>query len=144
MTTDLTQAFDEARQAIEATDSLVRVVLSGARRNMTPPARRIDIRPVLIKTKILLQVTQFDGRQTTAKNYEVKDLKISELLESGYSNILVFISTGRMSIRSAGGVIFRRAPERTALTKESVAWIACRASSKACAKSVVMRTNYQM
>ncbi len=86
------------------------MVLSGARRNMTPPALRIDIRPVLIKTKILLQVTQFDGRQTTAKNYEVRDLNISELLESGYSNILVEHTGGSLSIRvtKKHGALIRR------------------------------------
>lgn len=110
MTTDLAQAFDEAGLAIEATDSLVRAVLSGARRNMTPPALRIDIRPVLIKSKILLQVTQFDGRQTTAKNYEVKDLKISELLSSGFSNILVEHTGGSLSVRvtKKHGALVRR------------------------------------
>ena len=110
MTTDLAKAFDEERQATEATDSLVRVVLSGARRNMTPPALRIDIRPVLIKTKILLQVTQFDGRQTTAKNYEVKDLNISELLSSGFSNILVEHTGGSLSVRvtKKHGALVRR------------------------------------
>lgn len=116
MTTDLAQAFDEARQAIEATDSLVRVVLSGARRNMTPPALRIDIRPVLIKTKILLHVTQFDGRQTTAKNYEVKDLKISELLSSGFSNILVEHTGGSLSVRVTkkhGALVRRDKGEKT-------------------------------
>ena len=118
MTTDLAQAFDEARQAIEATGSLVRVVLSGARRNMTPAALRIDIRPVLIKTKILLQVTQFDGRQTTAKNYESKDLKISELLESGFSNILVEHTGGSFSVRVTkkhGALVRREKGEKTQL-----------------------------
>jgi hypothetical protein len=110
MTTDLAQAFDEARQVIETTESLVRVVLSGARRNMTPPALRIDIRPVLIKSKILLQVTQSDGRQTTAKNYEPKDLNIAEFLESGYSNILVEHTGGSLSVRvtKKHGALVRR------------------------------------
>lgn len=99
MTTDLAQAFDEARQVIETTKSLVRVVLSGSRRNMTPPALRIDIRPVLIKDNLLLQVTQSDGRQTTAKNYQPNELKTAELLESGFSNILVEHTGGSLSIR---------------------------------------------
>ena len=118
MTTDLVQAFDEARQVIETTDSLVRVVLSGARRNMTPPALRIDIRPVLIKSKILLQVTHSDGRQTTAKNYEPKDLKIAELLESGFSNILVEHTGGSLSVRVTkkhGALVRRDTGEKTQL-----------------------------
>lgn len=116
MTTDLAQAFDEARRAIEATDSLVRVVLSGARRNMTPPAHRIEIRPVLIKAKLLLQVNEFDGRQTTAKNYELKDLKISELLESGFSNIFVEHTGGSLSVRVTkkhGALVRREKGEKT-------------------------------
>lgn len=110
MTTDLVEAFDEARQVIEETASLVRVVLSGSRRNMTPPAVRIDIRPVLIKDRILLQVTESDGRQTTAKNYEPKELKVAELLQSGFSNILVEHTRGSLSIRvtKKHGALVRR------------------------------------
>lgn len=110
MTTDLVQAFDEARQAIEKTQSLVRVVLSGSRRNMTPRALRIDIRPVLIKGNVLLQVVESDGRQTTAKNYESKELKIADLLESGFSNILVEHTGGSLSIRvtKKHGALVRR------------------------------------
>ena len=110
MTTDLVQAFDEARQVIEKTQSLVRVVLTGSRRNMTPPAVRIDIRPVLIKGKLLLQATESDGRQTTAKNYEPKEFKIAALLESGFSNILVEDTSGSLSIRvtKKHGALVRR------------------------------------
>lgn len=116
MTTDLTEAFDEARQVIEETQSLVRVVLSGSRRNMTPPALRIDIRPVLIKGKILLQVTESDGRQTTAKNYKPKELKVAELLHSGFSNILVEHTGGSLSIRVTkkhGALVRRDKGEKT-------------------------------
>lgn len=110
MTTDLAEAFDEARRVIEETASLVRVVLSGSRRNMTPPAVRIDIRPVLIKDRLLLQVTESDGRQTTAKNYEPKELKVADLLESGFSNILVEHTRGSLSIRvtKKHGALVRR------------------------------------
>lgn len=116
MTTDLTEAFDEARRVIEQTQSLVRVVLSGSRRNMKPPALRIDIRPVLIKTKVLLQVTESDGRQTSAKNYEPKELKVTELLESGFSNILVEHTSGSLSIRVTkkhGALVRRDKGEKT-------------------------------
>lgn len=110
MTTDLAEAFDEARRVIEETASLVRVVLSGSRRNMTPPAVRIDIRPVLIKDRLLLQVTESDGRQTTAKNYEPKELKVADLLESGFSNILIEHTRGSLSIRvtKKHGALVRR------------------------------------
>lgn len=116
MTTDLAQAFDEARQTIEKTQTLVRVVLSGSRRNMTPRALRIDIRPVLIKGNVLLQVVESDGRQTTAKNYEPKELRIADLLESGFSNILVEHTGGSLSIRVTkkhGALVRRSKGEKT-------------------------------
>jgi SAM-dependent methyltransferase len=110
MTTDLVEAFDQARRVIDETDSLVRVVLSGARRNMNPPAVRVDIRPVLIKGRLMLQVSESDGRQVTAKNYEPKELKVIELLESGFANILVEHTGGSLSIRvtKKHGALVRR------------------------------------
>lgn len=110
MATDLTEALDEARHLIEEIEALVRVVLSGARRNMTPPALRIDIRPVLIKGKLLLHVAETDGRQTTTKNYERAEFKVAELLESGFSNILVEHINGSLSIRvtKKHGALVRR------------------------------------
>lgn len=110
MTTDLVDAFDEASKIIGRTESLVRAVLSGSRRNMTPPAVRVDIRPVLIKDKVLLQVSQSDGRQTTTKNYAPKDLDVPELLESGFSNVLVEHTDGALSIRvtKKHGALVRR------------------------------------
>lgn len=110
MSADLIQAFDEARAIIDRTEFLVRVVLSGARRNMTPPSARTDIRPVSIKGKVMLQVSENDGRQTTTKNYEPKGLKLAELLESGYSNILVEHTEGSFSLRvtKKHGALIRR------------------------------------
>jgi hypothetical protein len=110
MTTDLSQAFDDARQVIENTQALVRVMLSGSRRNMTPPAVRVDIRPVLIKDKLMLQVSKFDGRATTAKNYQPKEFRVIQLLESGFSNILVEDTSGSLSIRvtKKHGALVRR------------------------------------
>lgn len=99
MSEDLDEAFEEARRVIAETGSLVRVVFSGSRRNMTPPAVRVDVRPVLIKGEILLQVTETDGRQTTAKNFEPGKFDPREYLESGFSNILVEHTEGSLSIR---------------------------------------------
>jgi SAM-dependent methyltransferase len=110
MTTDLAQALNDVRQVIGDTQALVRVVLSGARRNMTPPSVRVDIRPILIKGKLLLQVSEFDGKATSAKNYEPQELKLSQLLESGYSNILVEHTSGSLSVRvtKKHGALVRR------------------------------------
>jgi SAM-dependent methyltransferase len=110
MTTDLAQALNDVRHVIGDTQALVRVVLSGARRNMTPPSVRVDIRPILIKGKLLLQVSEFDGKATSAKNYEPQELKLSQLLESGYSNILVEHTSGSLSVRvtKKHGALVRR------------------------------------
>lgn len=99
MTIELVEAIDEANLLINKIETLVRVVLSGSRRNMSPPALRIDIRPILIKDRLVLQVSENDGRQTKTKNYEPSELKIEELLNSGFSNILVEHTGGSMTIR---------------------------------------------
>jgi hypothetical protein len=70
MATELDAALKSAQKLIADTSKLVRVVLSGRRRNMTVPFERIDIRPVLIKGAITLQIAQNDGRITTTKNIE--------------------------------------------------------------------------
>ena len=99
MATDLAAAFTQAESLINNPANLVRVVLSGRRRNMQVATVRIDIRPVQIKDSLLLQVASNDGRQTTTKNYAPSELKTLELLESGYANILVEHITGSLSIR---------------------------------------------
>ncbi|MCX6435368.1 MAG: methyltransferase, partial [Actinobacteria bacterium] len=73
--------------------------MSGRRRNFQPEQTRIDIRPVLIKGQIQLQLMSNDGRQTTTKNYVPKDLDVSSLLQSGFANILVEHTQGSMTIQ---------------------------------------------
>ena len=89
MTKDLAHALKESTERIGNLESLIRVVLSGERRNMVPPAERIDIRPVLIKEKLMLQISSNDGRAVTTKNIDFDSTVISELLDSGFANILV-------------------------------------------------------
>jgi SAM-dependent methyltransferase len=99
MATELEVALESAQKLIADTSKLVRVVLSGRRRNMTVPFERIDIRPVLIKGAISLQVAQNDGRITTTKNIEVIDFEANSYLELGYANILVEHTEGALTIR---------------------------------------------
>ena len=99
MATELEVALKSARQIIADPSKLVRIVLSGRRRNMTVPFERIDIRPVLIKGAITLQVAQNDGRITTTKNVEVKNFDANSYLEMGYANILVEHTEGALTIR---------------------------------------------
>ena len=99
MATELEVALKSARQLIADPSKLVRIVLSGRRRNMTVPFERIDIRPVLIKGAITLQVAQNDGRITTTKNVGVKNFDANSYLEIGYANILVEHTEGALTIR---------------------------------------------
>jgi hypothetical protein len=99
MATELDLAIAKACELISDTSTLVRVVLSGRRRNMTVPFERIDLRPVLIKDGIALQISQNDGRVTTVKNVAPKDFQAQTYLEMGYANILVEHTSGALSIR---------------------------------------------
>ena len=99
MATDLDVALNSAHDLIKDTSKLVRVVLSGRRRNMSVPFERIDIRPVSIKGGLALQISQNDGRVTTTKNLEAKDFDAKAYLEIGYANILVEHTGGALTIR---------------------------------------------
>jgi SAM-dependent methyltransferase len=98
MTGDLEAALLAAKELIDNTDQLVRVVLSGRRRSMEPRFVRIDIRPVAIKNRVLLQMATNDGRQTTTTNLEPRQLEVFNLLRGGYSNVLVEHRAGSLSI----------------------------------------------
>ena len=99
MATELDAALNNAGNLISDTSRLVRVVLSGRRRNMSVPFERIDIRPVSIKGGLSLQISQNDGRVTTTKNLEAKDFDAKAYLEMGYANILVEHTGGALTIR---------------------------------------------
>ena len=99
MALELDEALSEAAALINDSQKLVRVVLSGRRRNMQTPCERIDIRPVQIKNQLHLQVIENDGRQSTAKNYLPTNFDSMDLLRSGYANILIEQTSGSLSIR---------------------------------------------
>jgi SAM-dependent methyltransferase len=56
---------------------------------MQPETKRVDIRPVVIKDLLHFQVSTSDGKAVTTKNYLPVDLPISELVNAGYSNLLI-------------------------------------------------------
>ena len=97
------EALDQACALILDTSSLVRVVLSGRRRNMQVAHERIDIRPVEIKGTIVLQLTHNDGKATTTKNIAPNKSEVLHLLYSGYANITVDSVDGSTSIRVTKG-----------------------------------------
>jgi SAM-dependent methyltransferase len=93
------EALKEAASRILNTQSFVRAVLSGRRRNMVVDFERIDIRPVEIKGVLNLQLMQNDGRATTTKNLPPSAVEIEQLLNSGYANIMVESTEEAYSIR---------------------------------------------
>ena len=99
MTQSLNDALKEACKNVMDTGTLVRVVLSGRRRNMATEFDRIDIRPVEIRGIVHFQLTYHDGGANTTKNLLPDSAAISGILESGYANILVENTNGSMSIR---------------------------------------------
>ncbi|MCX6430228.1 MAG: SAM-dependent methyltransferase, partial [Actinobacteria bacterium] len=99
MSIELSDAFKDACDLIEDTKNLVRVVLSGERRGMKPAFIRVDLRPVQIKNRSFIQMVTSDGRQDTTTNLEPSEFRATELLESGFANILVEHVKGTMNIR---------------------------------------------
>ena len=95
----LEETFTEFESLFAQTTSLVRVVLSGRRRNMQTPNERIDIRPVALKDGLAIQVSHSDGRQMTSKNYAPADTPFAKLLRAGYANVLLEHTQGSLALR---------------------------------------------
>ena len=98
MKIQLTRAFAELEEHIKA-PNFVRAVLSGRRRNLTPSAERIDIKPVLIKGEEKLQIQSTDGRQVTTKNISANELDFAEFLGQGFANLLAESTSESYSVR---------------------------------------------
>ena len=112
---NLEDIFIELAEKFDDTKSLVRIVLSGRRRNMQTAHERIDMRPVLIKDSIAIQVSHSDGRQMTTKNYEAGQAPFNELLRSGYANILLEQTHQSISVRitkKGEALVHRESTER--------------------------------
>ena len=98
MKIDLSRAFAELEEHIKSPD-FVRAVLSGRRRNLTPTAERIDIKPVLLKGEEKLQIQSTDGRQVTTKNLSANEIDFAEFLGQGFANFLAESTTESYSVR---------------------------------------------
>jgi SAM-dependent methyltransferase len=96
---NLEATFSEFETLFSNTSSLVRVVLSGRRRNMHTPNERIDIRPVALKDGLAIQISHSDGRQMTSKNYSPTDAPFAQLMRSGYANVLLEHTEGSLALR---------------------------------------------
>ena len=69
--------------------SLRRAVISGRRKSHNPRYERIDIRPVLIKDEMHLQVVGHDGKKDITKNLKSSEFKVGDYLAEGYANLLI-------------------------------------------------------
>ncbi len=98
MKIELTRAFAELEEHIKA-PNFVRAVLSGRRRNLTPSAERIDIKPVLLKGEEKLQIQSTDGRQVTTKNLSANEIDFAEFLGQGFANLLAESTSESYSVR---------------------------------------------
>jgi len=98
MKIELTRAFAELEEHIKA-PNFVRAVLSGRRRNLTPSAERIDIKPVLIKGEEKLQIQSTDGRQVTTKNLSANEINFADFLGQGFANLLAESTSESYSVR---------------------------------------------
>ena len=98
MKIELSRAFAELEEHIKA-PNFVRAVLSGRRRNLTPTAERIDIKPVLLKGEEKLQIQSTDGRQVTTKNLSAHEIDFAELLGQGFANLLAESTSESYAVR---------------------------------------------
>lgn len=94
------ELLDAVRQLLTRLEDplFVRAVLSGQRRNMQPDYERVDIKPVLIKDELKLQIVSSDGKKDITKNVEM-DFNFEPLFLSGYANLQVDTTTESYSVR---------------------------------------------
>lgn len=100
---------EEIVQRISDDSNFVRAVFSGRRRNFQPSAERIDVKPVLLKERLLLQLTWLDGTKNLTKNISFNEFRNLALLEEGFSNFLVESRTESFEVRiGKRGQVFRK------------------------------------
>lgn len=75
--------------AVLTPETLVRAVFSGARRGQSLPWQRVTIRPVTLKSGMVLQFSYFDAAKDITKNYGSEEARVylDELLAFPFKNI---------------------------------------------------------
>jgi hypothetical protein len=81
--------LEEISALIEDVNTLRRAIISGRRKSFHPNFERIDIRPVLIRDQLALQIVSHDGKQDHTKNIKPTELKLNEVIDSGFANIRI-------------------------------------------------------
>ena len=99
MPIEFEEATAEAFALINNSDTFVRAVLSGRRRNMTPDAEKIEIRPIKLKNDIKLQMIEVSGSTSKTVNHDLGSENLYKLMNSGFANILIESVSQTMTIR---------------------------------------------
>jgi SAM-dependent methyltransferase len=109
------EEFESIQKWISEVDSLKRAIISGRRKAYNPKYERIDIRPVKIKEKLLLQFVFHDGKQDITKNFAPSELEIPALIHDGYANVLIERVDETLTIRitKQGALQIHRAKSAT-------------------------------
>jgi len=97
MKIELPLAIAQINERIKS-EQFVRAVLSGQRRNMQTEYERVDIKPVLIKDEIKLQIVSSNGKQDITKNVEL-DFDFTSLLNNGFANLQADTTTESYSVQ---------------------------------------------
>jgi SAM-dependent methyltransferase len=79
----------EIQDWITDAKSLHRAIISGRRKSHHPTSERIDIRPVVIRDELYLQLVSHDGKRDQTRNVKPGEFNISEILVDGYANIRI-------------------------------------------------------
>jgi hypothetical protein len=87
MSTD--PSIEEIQRIIADPDRLVRAIFSGRRRNMQPEFEKIELRPVKMHDKLLLQMTTVGNSKSKTQNFEFDQFDCLDLITSGFANCLV-------------------------------------------------------
>lgn len=123
MASPLAPALAEIRALLLNGDRLVRAVASGRMRNMSPPWRRVELRPVALKGGAHLQTVAYDDRQAHTSNAAfgpAAEQAVDALLALGMGNwhVETLHSTVQLRITKKGEAMISRTA--TAAPKERV------------------------
>lgn len=93
------------REAVLDEATFIRLTLTAQINGAEMPWRRIVIRPVLIKQKRHLQISYFDARQDTTKNYRGDEAaaRLDEVLRLPFKSLHVETTTDDLRIQAARG-----------------------------------------
>lgn len=97
MKTQLPEAIAQLVEKIRS-PQFVRSVLSGQRRNLQTQYLRVDIKPVLLKDGVRLQIVSSDGKKDFTTNVTA-EFDFAQLLNSGYANLLVDTETESFQVK---------------------------------------------